>query len=411
MISIPKACVHAPRCRDEGVIDRDEPLLVSGAGDLYITKHSALHHDQAVRFPLFQEFHRVMTELGGEHAIPSGRGASSLDMTQDDIAGFDLRAFFNLRREPFRDPSQTDRFWRVLDDPIDNLLSALWFGAFGDSDDGESLAALRSPNAVFRDFVDVETNLRDQDDVRSARDPCVERDPSRVASHELDNHDTMVTRGCRVNAIERFCCDMDSGLESECDVCAVEIVVDGLWDPDAVESLVGDLFRDGHGAIASDDDQCIDFADLKVRHADIGEIFEDCVPLLILPDWEVLGVGSVVGPDDGAAHCEDVGDIVEIESVDSVFDKSKESVLDSEYFDAVIDRVFGDGADDRVETGTIAASSEDSDAFDFGCRDAFLDGVHVSFRRIQRSRSASARILQVHRRFDPIPGSRCGIWR
>ncbi len=97
--------------------------------------------------------------------------------------------------------------------------------------------------------------------------------------------------------------------------------------------------------------------------------------------------------------------------MDSVFDETKESVLDPEDFDAVIDRVFGDGADDRVETGTIASAGEDGDAFDFGCRDAFWDGVHVSFRRIQRSRSASARILQVHRRFDPIPGSRCGIWR
>ena len=171
-----------------------------------------------------------------------------------------------------------------------------------------------------------------------------------------------------MDAIERLGRDVDCGLESEGDVCAVEVVIDGFGDSDAVESLVGDLFGDGHGPIASDDDEGVDLADLEVGDADVGEVLEDGVALLVFADREVLRVGSVVGSDDGSALGEDIGDVIEIESPDSVLDESEETVFNSEDLDAVVDRVFGDGSDDRVESRAVPTAGEDGDAFDDSCR-------------------------------------------
>lgn len=322
----------------------------------------------------------MVTKLCGEHTIAGGWGPASLDMSEHDIARFDLCAFLDLSCEPFRDPSQTDRFGRVFNDAIDDLVAAFGFGAFGRGDNRESLPSLRSLDALFDDDVDIELNLWDQDDVSPTRDSCVERDPSRVASHELDHHDAVMRRGGRVDTIERLSRDVDRGLESEGDVRAVEVVVDGFGDPDAVESLVRDFLCDGHGAVTPNDHQRVDFADFEVRHADIRQVLEDRVSLLVLPDRVVLGIGSVVGSDDRSALGEDVGDIVQIERSDAILDETQKAVLDPENLDAVVDRVFGDCSDDGVEARTVAASCQDSDAFDVGRWDAILDGGHGFFR-------------------------------
>ena len=306
----------------------------------------------------------MVPELGCQHPIPSDRGAAALDMAQDDIAGLDLGAFFDGIGEPFGDASETDRFGRVLNQTIDDLFAVLGLGTFGDGDDREPFAALGPPEAVLGDLIEIELDLRDQNNVRPARDPGVEGDPPRVAAHELDDHHAVVTRGRRMHPIKSFGSNMDGSLESEGDVRAVEIVVDGFGDADAVEALVSDLFGDGHGAVAADDNEGLDFSDVEVRDTHIGEVFKNRVAIFVFADREVGGVGSVVGPDDGAAHGEDIGDIIQGKRADSVFDEPEEAVFDAENFDAVVDRVFGDGPDDGIEPRTIPPAGEDGDAFD-----------------------------------------------
>ena len=93
-----------------------------------------------------------------------------------------------------------------------------------------------------------------------------------------------------MDAIECFGGDMDGGLEAEGDVGAEEIVVDGFGDTDAVESFVGDWFGDGHGAVATDDDECFDFSDLEMGDADIGEVFVDDIAIVVFSHRVVLWV-------------------------------------------------------------------------------------------------------------------------
>lgn len=229
---------------------------------------------------------------------------------------------------------------------------------------------------MLADDIEIELDLGDQDDIRARCEPRVEGDPARVAAHELDDHDAVMRGGRRVHSIERFGRDMDRGLEPEGDVGAVEVVVDGFGNPNAVDPRRGVGLSNGHRPVAPDDDQCLDLADLQVRDAHIRQVSIDDFPVFVLAHWVPARVGLVVGPEDRAPHREDVGDIIDVERAYPVLDQPEEPVLDPEDFDPVVDGVFDDGSDDCVEPGAIPAAREDSDAFDVGDGDAIVDSGH-----------------------------------
>jgi hypothetical protein len=86
----------------------DEPLFVCGGGDVYIGEFSILHDDESVSFSEVEEFHSVVAEEGGEGSVAGDWGPSSLDMAEDDIAGFDFGSFFDFIGEPLTDASEAD---------------------------------------------------------------------------------------------------------------------------------------------------------------------------------------------------------------------------------------------------------------------------------------------------------------
>src|SRR5205823_13935814 len=75
-------------------------------------------------------------------------------------------------------------------------------GALGHDDDAVTAAGRIAPLDAIDDAVDVVGQLREQDDVGVARDARVDRDPARVASHHLDDHDALVRFGGGVEAID-----------------------------------------------------------------------------------------------------------------------------------------------------------------------------------------------------------------
>lgn len=354
----------------------DKSLLICSGVDVYITEDATLHDDEAVGFSHLQQLHRVVPELGGQDSIAGDGGAAALGVAEDDIAGFDLGAFFDFGGEPFGDAAEADWIRGFFDDAIDDLLAAFGLGAFGDSDDGEAFATLRTPEAVLGNLFDVELDLRDQNHIGPTRKPGVEGNPPGVATHELNDHHAVMGRCGGMHTVECFGRDMDSRLETEGDVGAIQIVVDCFGYADAVEAFIGDRLGDRHGAVAADDDECFDFSDFEMGDTDIGEVFIDDVAVFVLAHRVSLGVGSVVGPEDGAAHGEDVGDIIDREQPDSIFDQPKEPVLDAVDLDAAVDRVFDDRTDDGIKPWAVTPAGEDCDFFDIGERDAIVDCGH-----------------------------------
>ena len=141
------------------------------------------------------------------------------------------------RLNALRSPHET---WHsALDHVTDAGLATRRLRAF--CDDDERVVFTRG--AALRDHVreDLRTigDLRDQDAVRSTGNPGMQRDPSRVAAHDLDQDHTVVTVRRVAKPVERFGSDVDRRVEAEGLVGTVEIVVDGLGNPNDAHALVG----------------------------------------------------------------------------------------------------------------------------------------------------------------------------
>lgn len=83
---VAEAGVDASGGGDEGVVGWHQSLFVGGGLDVDISEDAALHDDEAVFLAEFEEFHRVVPELGCEDAIAGDGGAAALGVAEDDIA-------------------------------------------------------------------------------------------------------------------------------------------------------------------------------------------------------------------------------------------------------------------------------------------------------------------------------------
>ena len=80
----------------------------------------------------------------------------------------------------------------------------------------------------LRNLINIKRNFWNKDDIGSAGDAAVGRDPSRRASHHFHHDHAIVRFGRGVHAVDRFGCDVHRRVESESEVRAGEIVVNRL---------------------------------------------------------------------------------------------------------------------------------------------------------------------------------------
>ncbi len=90
----------------------------------------------------------------------------------------------------------------------------------------------------LRDDGDVEWNFGDQNRVGTARYAGVERDPSGVPAHHLDDHDAVVRLGGGVQPIDGVGREIDGGVEAETVGGPDDVVVDRLRDADDRDAAV-----------------------------------------------------------------------------------------------------------------------------------------------------------------------------
>ena len=114
------------------------------------------------------------------------------------------------------------------------------------------MVALAQP---FADRLDVEGNLRDQNRVRAAGDARVERDPARVAAHDLANHDSPMCFGSRMQPIDGISGECDGTIEAEAVRRADDVVVDRLRNTDDRNATEIELMCDGQRAVAANHDE------------------------------------------------------------------------------------------------------------------------------------------------------------
>src|ERR1044072_8164390 len=121
-----------------------------------------------------------------------------------------------------------------------------------------------APPDLPADGVDVERDLGDEDDVGGGGDAGVERDPTRVAPHQLDGEDTLVRRGGRVQAVDGLGGDADRGVETEGERRAGQVVVDRLRHTDDRHPLVPRGVGGAYRAVPARGYQRVDAEAVKV---------------------------------------------------------------------------------------------------------------------------------------------------
>ncbi len=217
----------------------------------------------------------------------------------------------------------------------------------GDHDDRRVLA-LEALLDVLGDLVDVELALRQQDDVRATGEAGVQRDPAGVPAHHLDDERAVVRLGRRVQPVDRLHRDVDSGVEAERVVGRAEVVVDRLRYADDVHAQLGELRRDAERVLATDRDERVD--------TEFGQVRLDLFDATL--DLERVRPGRA---EDRAAAGQDAPHLGDAELLRHALERAAPTVPESDELVTVdLDALADDRANDRVQPGAVAATSENT---------------------------------------------------
>ena len=141
----------------------------------------------------------------------------------------------------------------------------------------------------------------------------------------------------------------DGGVETEREVGAVKVIVDGLGDADDVQAHFGELKGRLLGAVAADADEGVEAQLVIVLIDNLGLMAE-------------IAVGGLLegffarGAEDGAASAEDAREGALGKEFHVAIQQAGEAVVDAYDFHAVVQEGrFAHAADGRVDTGAVAA--------------------------------------------------------
>ena len=273
-----------------------------------------------------------------------------------------MAAHFELPGENWRDAAEADRVRTVRNGLLDKLVAADRAGAFRDGDNRAPLALGLAGLAEFAKPPDVVGYLRNQDCVCAAGHSDEQCQPAGISPHQFDDHDPMVAGGRRMDSVDRLGTRFHGRREAEGDVGVHQVVVDRLGHADASHAERYHSRSAAHRAVAADDHEGIKTVFVIMGRGLFAHVLEDGFTELVRADRESRRVGLVRGAEDRPAAREDVADIRRAQGVNPILDQPEKAVLDAETFPAVVvHRRLGYGANDRVDSRTIASAGEDSD--------------------------------------------------
>ena len=217
--------------------------------------------------------------------------------------------------------------------------------------------------------------------MRAAGDSGFERDPAGIAAHDLNHHDAVVRFGGSVNFIDGVGGGVQRGIEAEGDFGGRNVVVDGLGHTHHIDSFLKELERDFLRAIAADDDERVEPKLVEVRNQPARHIALNLDAIFYETVFE--RIAAIRGPQNRAAARQDAADVGQSQGTGFPRpDEAIEAILNTGDLPAIFQhRALHRGADDGVQSGTIAATGDDADAAylflrRFFLRHRFQSGLH-----------------------------------
>jgi hypothetical protein len=219
--------------------------------------------------------------------------------------------------------------------------------SFGNDDD-RRIVTRKSVLDERAHFIDVEGSFGDKYCVCTSGDAGMPCDPTRVASHDLDNEHTVMTLRRGVQSIDRFSGNRHGSVKTERVVGGSQIVVDGLRNAHDRKANGGELGRHAQSVFTTDDNKTFD--------AEPTYCVENAAFTVVIS----VGIRSA-GPEDRASPREDATDGGDIKWHRVAFHGSSPPVPKSEELITVdLDTLAYDSSDHGVQTRAITAPRQHS---------------------------------------------------
>ena len=187
-----------------------------------------------------------------------------------------------------------------------------------------------------------------------------QRDPARVASHHLADDDAAVRRGGGVQTVDRLGGDHDRRIETEADVGAVEVVIDGLGNANAGNAGLDQRVGDGLRVVAADGDERIEL----VGFEDLNAFLDAALDLA-----DVGARGAENGPafDENAVH------FFEGQLYGVVVEHAAPAVEEANELVTVMNDAFShDRMNDRIQPRTVSAARQHTNSHRFSPCDLYV---------------------------------------
>jgi hypothetical protein len=115
-----------------------------------------------------------------------------------------------------------------------------------------------STKETLTDFVDIEWPLRDEYNRCTTGKTRMCRNPTTVATHDFHHHHTVVRFSGGVQSVDCVSCNLNGRIESECEVGAFNVIVDGFRNSKHRDSMFSKQdFANGERPISANDDESI----------------------------------------------------------------------------------------------------------------------------------------------------------
>jgi hypothetical protein len=230
-------------------------------------------------------------------------------------------------------------------------------------DDHRTLVSLRiSLSHCLGDFFPFEWNLRDEDHICAPADPSVQGDPSCVPAHYFQDHCPFVTGGSRVQSIEGVGHAAHRGVKAKRHGGGFDVVIDRLRNTDNWETQIKELQCGCQRTVAANDDQTFDAEFFQSSPGLIDNVVRNhgFLATTQLGNEMTFIRGSEYCPTllhDSSGRCPI--QYHELAGREETF----ESITETDDLPIQLLCCFGDTAQNRVQSWTIAAAGQYSDPF------------------------------------------------
>ena len=176
---------------------------------------------------MFHHTNCCSPETQGQKPVKGCRGASPLQMSQDQGPGIFLGLFPYFLGYPLTYPPQDHLLPAYLALPAKNI-AFFFLGAFSDYNNRIILAVQFIVSNFFTYLINIKNELGDENNICPTWNPGIECYPAGLPPHDFHNHDPIMGFGGWVQLVQGLCSSRYSSIKTKSEICRPKVIVNGF---------------------------------------------------------------------------------------------------------------------------------------------------------------------------------------